>query len=161
VYWLDYQIGSTALRPYTVYGVGRDQGLTSDPTKAMLAAAAGQPFHINFGGKMQFQWASDVAQQFIAAARKPLAGAFSFNLGGEAAAIAEIVRMIREVKPDAHITHAENALPFPEQFDDGELRRNFAQVFQTPLAEGIAQTIAYFETCLRDGRIEFAGPNVS
>jgi len=53
VYWLDYKISSTALRPYTVYGPGRDQGLTSDPTKAMLAAAASHPFHINFGGRMR------------------------------------------------------------------------------------------------------------
>jgi nucleoside-diphosphate-sugar epimerase len=43
IYWQDHHISSTALRPYTVYGVGRDQGFTSDPTKAMLAAAAGGP----------------------------------------------------------------------------------------------------------------------
>ncbi|MBK9749534.1 MAG: GDP-mannose 4,6-dehydratase [Chloroflexi bacterium] len=42
VYWEEYKLTSTALRPYTVYGVGRDQGLTSEPTKAMLAVAAGQ-----------------------------------------------------------------------------------------------------------------------
>ena len=35
---------SVGLRPHTVYGVGRDQGLTSAPTTAMLAAAAGVPY---------------------------------------------------------------------------------------------------------------------
>src|SRR5262249_39513866 len=82
IYWQDYKIGSTALRPYTVYGLGRDQGLTSDPTKAMLAAVAGQPFTINFSNKMQFQFASDVARQFIEAAITPSEGAFMYNLGG-------------------------------------------------------------------------------
>lgn len=46
VYWHEYAISSTVLRPYTVYGLGRDQGLTSEPTKAMAAAANGQDFHI-------------------------------------------------------------------------------------------------------------------
>ena len=61
VYARENGLSSTTLRPYTVYGLGRDQGLTSEPTKAMLAAAAGKPYAISFGGTMQFQWASDVA----------------------------------------------------------------------------------------------------
>ena len=41
IYHQDYGINSIGLRPYTVYGPGRDQGMTSTPTRAMLAAAAG------------------------------------------------------------------------------------------------------------------------
>ena len=36
----EHGIGFIGLRPFIVYGLGRDQGMTSDPTKAMLAAAA-------------------------------------------------------------------------------------------------------------------------
>jgi len=154
VYWLDHKISSTALRPYTVYGPGRDQGLTSDPTKAMLAAAAGQPFHINFGGKMQFQHASDVALQFIEASRQPLDGAYAFNLGGRIVDIAEIVTLIRKIKPGAQITQNETTLPFPEAFDDSELSRHFANVYETHLEDGVHQTIEHFEAALRDGRIK-------
>ena len=46
VYFLDYGINSVGLRPLTVYGVNRDSGLTSDPTKAMKAAVLDFPFHI-------------------------------------------------------------------------------------------------------------------
>src|ERR1043166_4119919 len=35
VYFLDHGVNSASLRPLTVYGVNRDTGLTSDPTKAM------------------------------------------------------------------------------------------------------------------------------
>src|SRR6266404_4631757 len=35
VYFLDHGVSSVGLRPLTVYGVNRDSGLTSDPTKAM------------------------------------------------------------------------------------------------------------------------------
>jgi nucleoside-diphosphate-sugar epimerase len=153
IYWQDHHISSTALRAYTVYGLGRDQGLTSDPTKAMLAAAAGQPFQINFGGRMQFQWASDVALQFIEAAQVPLNGAYSFNLGTEPKMVAEVVEIIRRIKPDAQITITDTHLPFPDGFDDTALKDHFATVYETPLEEGIRQTIVGFEHCLKAGLI--------
>ncbi len=153
VYWQDHGLSSTSLRAYTVYGVGRDQGLTSDPTQAMLAAAAGRPFHIKFGGRMQFHFASDTALQFIEAALHPLDGAHGFNLGTEPAAVAEVVDLIRQIRPGAAITHEERPLPFPEGCDDRALRQHSANVFATPLVEGIRQTIAHFEACLADGRL--------
>src|SRR5262245_49928501 len=39
VYWLDHSITSVGLRPWTVYGVGRDFGMTSEPTKAIKSVA--------------------------------------------------------------------------------------------------------------------------
>jgi UDP-glucuronate 4-epimerase len=153
VYWQDAKISSATLRPYTVYGVGRDQGLTSDPTKAMLAAIAGQAFHINFGGRMQLQLASDVALQFIEVATQARAGAYSYNLGGETVAISQVVDMIKAVSPEAPITNAENALAFPEALDDAELRQHYT-VYETPLADGVRQTMDAFAGYLAQGRIK-------
>lgn len=144
VYWHDYAISSTALRPYTVYGVGRDQGVTSEPTKAMAAAARGEDFHINFGGAMQFHFASDVAQQFILAAEQPSEGALAFNLGGPIVSVAEVARLIMAARPDVQITCADSVLPFPEGCDDRSLRDHATTIFSTPLADGIASTIAAF-----------------
>jgi UDP-glucuronate 4-epimerase len=155
VYWYDYQISSTTLRAYTVYGLGRDRGLTREPTEAMLAAAAGQPYHISFGGHMQMQWASDVALQFIEAARNPLGGAYGFNLGGAVVDMPTVIDLIRQVKPDAQITCADVKLPFPDGFDDSALCAHFEQVHQVPLAEGVRQTIRQFEQRLADGRLTF------
>lgn len=55
VYWAEHGLASIGLRPHTVYGPARDQGVTSAPTTAMLAAAAGVPYTIPFGGRLQFQ----------------------------------------------------------------------------------------------------------
>ena len=44
VYWPDNGLSSVGLRPMTVYGVGRDQGMTSGPTKAIVAAVLGRPY---------------------------------------------------------------------------------------------------------------------
>src|SRR5262249_32347192 len=59
VYYLDNGLSSIGLRPLTVYGVGRDFGITSDPTKAMKAAVVGRRFHIRFGGRTDFQYVAD------------------------------------------------------------------------------------------------------
>ena len=145
VYSYDYGISSTTLRPYTVYGVGRDQGMTSEPTHALVAAAKGKPYRIAFSGTMQFQFASDVAQQFILAAEKPLNRACGFNLGQSVSTVAEFVAVAEAILPSARIEVADNPLPFPEGFDDSALQEYFASVYKTPLADGIAKTIEHIQ----------------
>src|SRR6185503_11549144 len=83
VYYLDYGLSSVGLRPLTVYGPGRDTGITSDPTKAMKAAVLGRSFHIRFGGTTDFQYVADTAAAFVACADRAPAGAHVFNLHGE------------------------------------------------------------------------------
>lgn len=47
IYWQDHGVASIGLRPNVVWGPGRDQGLTSPPSKALLAAALGRPYHMD------------------------------------------------------------------------------------------------------------------
>ena len=145
IYWQDHGISSLGLRPYTVYGVGRDQGMTSDPTKAMWAAVKGEPFEIGFGGVMQFQLASDVALQFIDAADHTREGAHVFNLGTPPVSVDEVIEVIREIRPGAQIMRQETRLPFPESFDDSALRAHVSHVYETPLSKGIRLTMEHFE----------------
>lgn len=158
IYWQDHGISSMALRPHTIYGLGRDQGLTSDPTKAMLAAAAGVPFTINFGGNIQMQHASDVALQFMDAAATPVEGAFVYNLGTTPVSVDDIIAHIKIVKPDAQLSRTDNRLPFPQGMDDSALRDAVKTVHQTPLAEGVSLTIRAFERLLSEGRIAAPKP---
>lgn len=144
IYYQDHNITSTALRPYTVYGLGRDQGLTSEPTKAMQAAAHGKDYHITFGGKMQFHFASDVARQFIIASEQPLDGAYAFNMGTPPVSVGEVAQMIMQIRPNVKITWDDKQLPFPEGFDDSALRSHFSEIAETPLLEGVRQTIEGF-----------------
>lgn len=144
IYWQDYQISSLGLRPYTVYGIGRDQGMTSAPTLAMQAAAQGQDYHIPFGGVMLMQYASDVARQFIAATQITGQGAQCLTLGTPAVSIAEVAQIIMELRPGVTITHDEVALPLPKDFAARDLYTVFPTVYETPLREGIAETIRMF-----------------
>lgn len=153
VYWQDHGLSSVTLRPYTVYGLGRDQGLTSEPTKAMLAAASGQDFDISFGGRMQFHFASDVARQFIEAARTPVQGAKSFNLGGEPVAVSKVAGIIEKLRPESRVSVADRTLPFPEGAKS-DAYTGYSSVRVTPLEQGIAQTIEQFEARLKTGQLK-------
>lgn len=143
VYFHDHAISSVCLRPYTVYGVGRDQGMTSEPTHALVAAVKGKPYRIGFCGTMQFHFAADVARQFILAAETPLDGAYGYNLGGQPRSVEQFAEIARSLAPAAQIEVADVPLPFPAGFDDSELRKRYDTVYETPLAEGIAATIEH------------------
>ncbi len=145
VYYEDYGISSTCFRPYTVYGVGRDQGMTSEPTHALVAAVKGQPYKIGFSGTMQFHFAPDVARQFILAAERPLGGAYGFNMGQPSTTVADFVAITQDILPAAQIEVAPAPLPFPAGFDDSALKAHFETVYETPLADGIAQTIKHIQ----------------
>ncbi|MBX0327917.1 NAD-dependent epimerase/dehydratase family protein [Oscillochloris sp. ZM17-4] len=159
VYWLDEGVSSIGLRPYTIYGPGRDQGLTSGPTRAMVAAAAGRPYHIPFSGRQGLQYADDTARLFIQAARTPRAGAPVFNLRGSVVAMGEIVAAIEAAAPAARgqITFAGPPLPFPEELDDAGLRAALGEVPFTPLVEGVAQSVERFRQAIAAGRMDPAG----
>lgn len=153
VYWQDAQVASIGLRPYIVYGPGRDQGLTSSPTKAMVAAALGKPYHIPYGGRAAYQYADDAARTFIACARAPFQGAEIFNLSGSVATMGEIVAAIEAAAPQARglITFDEKPLPFPEAFDAAPLERVIGELPLTPLEQAVAETIALFRRRIAEG----------
>jgi UDP-glucuronate 4-epimerase len=155
IYWLDDGITSIGLRPYTVYGPGRDQGMTSSPTQAMLAAVKGQPFHIPFGGRMAYQYADDVARTFIQAARTPFNSADVFNLRGSVVHMSEIIGAIEAAVPaiQGQITFDDKPLPLPEDLEDTALVSALGPQSHTPLNEAVAATISTFRQAIADGRL--------
>ena len=139
VYAQDAGISSIGLRPFSVYGPARDQGVTSTPTQAMLAAARGEAYTISFGGRTQLHYAPDVARAFILAARSDPAGAAVYNLGGPVTSIAELIDEIASVVPGAKIDLEDVALPFPDA-----LPEPWFDVPLTPLGQGVRETIDLF-----------------
>jgi nucleoside-diphosphate-sugar epimerase len=158
VYWENDGLSSIGLRPHSVYGPGRDQGVTSKPTVAMIAAAAGRPYHVNFGGRYQFQFVDDVARAFIQAARATLPGAAAFSLGGSAFGVDEILRGIEAQVPAVrgHLTHDERLLPFPAAFDGAPIAAALGLPAETPLEDGIRLTIDAYRAGMRTGLIDEA-----
>lgn len=144
IYHDDRGLSSIGLRPYVVYGVGRDQGVTSTPTAAMLAAVDGEPFRITFGGRAVYHHGRDAARSFIAAARADFDGAAVLNLPGDGVDMSEIVAAIHAIIPGADIAVDDVALPFPPLVDASDFARAVGDLDRLSLHEGVAETIERF-----------------
>ena len=154
IYLADAGIPSVGLRPMTVYGAGRDQGMTSGPTVAIAAAVLGVPYRIAFGGATLFQYAEDVAKTLLLASRAAPAGARVYNLGGSAVSIDDWIAAIEAVVPSggALITHEPNPLPFPSDIEHASLRA-LGDVPVTPYRDAIAATAEIYRRRKDEGRL--------
>jgi UDP-glucuronate 4-epimerase len=142
IYWSEEQVPSIGIRPWIVYGPGRDHGLTASPTLAMAAAAAGEDYRISFSGRTQLQFAPDTGRVFIAAARAAREGARVFHLGGPAVSLTEVAAAIEAAVPDVSITvDKDTILPFPEEFDGAPLDEALGGISWTPLQAGVNATV--------------------
>lgn len=153
VYWQDWRVASIGLRPHTVYGPGRDQGLTSAPTKAMVAAVAGRPFTIPFSGPLAFQYVDEVAEAFVLASRALGEGAYVHDLRGAATTVATIVEAIHRHRPEARVAVDGPPLPVPATFDDAPLRRLIGDWRPVSLEDGVARSMAAFGDLIERGLV--------
>ena len=148
-------ISSIGLRPWTVYGVGRDRGLTADPTLAMKAVVLGKPFEIRVSGHMDLQYVEDVAETFIRCAVSDLEGAHVFNLAGVVVRMEDFVTRLDALRPGAAklIRVKGPKVPVSYRMDASELHKTIRGIPQTGLEEGMRRTIAIFESLQLQGRL--------
>ncbi len=144
VYRADTGVPSIGLRPYVVYGPGRDQGMTSGPTMAMLAAVRGEPYHIGFSGSAQFDFVPDVARAALTAAHTATETAAVYNVPGARADVADLVALIHATVPGSEITWGGDPLPFPATLEAVGFDRDVGPFPRTSLTDGIAATVAHF-----------------
>lgn len=154
VYALEAGVGSIGLRPMTVYGVGRDFGLTSGPTKAMAAAVLGLPYEIGFANATVYQHAEDVASALVAASRTPATGAHVFNLPGDAADTRSLVELIEREAPEAAgmITSTAADLPFPSGIDHDGIEMLGPLAWRS-LGDGVRDTVGRFRALRETGQL--------
>jgi nucleoside-diphosphate-sugar epimerase len=154
VYFLDHGISSVGLRPLTVYGVNRDTGLTSDPTKAMKAAVIGRPFHIRFGGATDFQYVADTAAAFVACADQMPTGASVFNLHGETVTVSEVAKIINQHASRELITFSGPEIPIAPTMNDAAIRSVIRDLPSTSLRTGIEETMRRFRELSERNRLD-------
>jgi nucleoside-diphosphate-sugar epimerase len=156
IYYQDHGISSVGLRPWTVYGVGRDLGMTSEPTKAIKAVLLGRPYHINFGGWSDFQYVNDVANAFIASIERPFTGAKAFNLRGDVITLADYLKTLIKVLPEAEklVTLGTTQIAIAYDLSDAGFERDLGPLPKTSLEAGIRETEAIFRQHIAEGRLD-------
>ena len=153
VYSQDWNVASVGIRPGVVYGVGRDQGLTSKTTFAILAAAAGKPYEVPFSGGVSWLHAGEVASAFIHAVSRERKGAPVFDMNGVYAPVEEGLRILRQIAPSAAITSSGQPLAFPMHLPDEPLRAYLGEYGSMPLDRGIRETYESFRSLIRRGML--------
>ena len=157
VYHADTGLSSAGLRPLTVYGVARDQGLTSDLTRALKATVLGLPFTIRFGGSTDALYVADAAGAFIACADRAPAGAQVFNLHGESVEVLRFVELIEanlEGDERCRVTIEGPPLPIASNMNDDSIQRLVGDLPSTPLETGVRETMARFRELKKHGRLD-------
>ena len=156
IYWLERKLASVGLRPLTVYGVGRDQGLTSGPTSAIKAAVLGRAFRVGFSGPTDFNYAADTAAAFLACAERAPAGAHVFNLHGDTLDVREFLGAVEAELPGARGTLVSGGphLPIPPRLDGSALDACLPGLPHTAPADGVRETVARFRALHAAGRLD-------
>lgn len=137
-------IHSIGLRPFVVYGPGREVGGSAGVSLACQAAAEGQPYCIPFTGRAGMVYVGDVVDAIHAALTQPFEGAQVFNMAGEVHAVDDVIAEIRLQCPGADLRAAGEPLPLSADIPASDIGRVLPGLRVTSLRDGIAQTLAFY-----------------
>lgn len=158
IYYNTDGIPSAGLRPWAVYGVGRDQGVTSAPTKAIKAVVLGRPYTIRFTGGLDMQYVRDTARDFLRSADSDLPGARVYALRGSVIRVEEFIETLDKVARGARalIRTEGKQLPIAQDIEANAIARDFGEVSSTSLDDGVRETFELFSRMRREGRLDTA-----
>jgi nucleoside-diphosphate-sugar epimerase len=151
IYWQDWQVPTVGIRPNVVYGVGRDQGVSSKYTVAIHAALMEQAYDIPFSGNMSWLYAGEAASAFIAAVSRDGEGSRVFDLNGSCSSVDDAVVLLKELVPGAAVTTSGGPFPFPADLDDGPIRAYLGDYPSVDVETGIRTTHRAFSDLLPSG----------
>ena len=150
VYFQDWNVPSIGIRPGVVYGIGRDQGMTSKTTTAILAAASGKAYTVPFSGAVSGLHAGEVASAFIKSVSKDRNEAVVFDHNGVSSTVEDWLDIVRKIAPSAELHVEGKALPFPAELSDKPIRAFLGDFGRMSIDEGIKATYDGFQALLRN-----------
>lgn len=143
IYAQDWGVPSVCLRPWIVYGPGRDQGITADLTLSLAAAAQGHPSRIRFSGPVVLNHSEDIADAFVMAALVPRVGHAVHTIVGPKVDVAEFVAMVEDMTATSGLIEVDTA---PLGISADAVCTSFADYYGSlparDLRQGIIDTLA-------------------
>ena len=140
-YWLDHQVASLGLRPFVVYGPGRDTGATAGVSLACEAALQNRPYTIPFTGRAGMVWVGDVVDAIIVALQRPFEGAHVMDMVGDLRSVDDVIAEIRRHCPGALLDAKGEPLPLDSDIPGSDGPPFMGTLPQTRLEHGILQTL--------------------
>ncbi len=143
-YFNESLISSVGLRPFVIYGPGREIGGTAGVTLACKAAKQNLKYTVGFSGKAGFVYVEDVTNLVERLIDKSPVGALTINVNGITASVEDFLSIIKKNIPDAKVTFNGNPISVVEEILGGEPSKIFKDFKYTSLDYGINKTINFY-----------------
>ena len=143
-YFNENHISSFGIRPYVLYGPGREIGGTAGVTLACKAAKQGVKFTIDFAGRAGFVYVEDVANLVKMYLKNSPKGPITTNINGISKDVREIVSIIKKNIPAAKIGFNDKSLSVVDEIIGDEPYKYFSKFKYTTLQDGIKKTIDFY-----------------
>ena len=143
-YFNESLISSVGLRPFVIYGPGREVGGTAGVTLACKAAKQNFEYTVGFSGKVGFVYVEDVTNLVERLIDKAPVGAITMNINGITTSVENFVSIIKKNIPDANIKFSGKPLSVVEEILGGEPSKTFKDFKYTSLDNGIYKTINFY-----------------
>ena len=143
-YFNESLISSVGLRPFVIYGPGREIGGTAGVTLACKAAKQNLKYTVGFSGKAGFVYVEDVTNLVERLIDKSPVGALTINVNGITASVEDFLSIIKKNIPDAKVTLNGKPISVVEEILGGEPSKIFKDFKYTSLDHGINKTINFY-----------------
>ena len=143
-YYNEANISSVGIRPFVIYGPGREIGGTATVTLACKAAKQSYNYNLNFSGKAGFVYVQDVANLVEMSINRAPVGALTININGITASVSDFVSKIINIIPEAKLTINGDKLSVVEEILGDHPSDIFKNFKYTSLNEGISNTINFY-----------------
>ncbi len=143
-YFNETGISSVGIRPYIIYGPGREVGGTAGVTLACKAAKKGDNYTVNFSGKAGFVYVQDVVNLVEMSISQIPSGALTLSINGITADVSDFINLIKKNIPLSDISIKDNPLSVVEEIRGNEPTKIFKKFKYTSLEDGIKSTIDFY-----------------
>ena len=143
-YFNESLISSVGLRPFVIYGPGREIGGTAGVTLACKAAKQNFEYTVGFSGKVGFVYVEDVTNLVERLIDKAPLGAITMNVNGITTSVKNFISIIKKNIPEAKVKFSGKPLSVVEEILGGEPSKTFKDFKYTSLDNGINKTINFY-----------------
>ena len=143
-YFNESLISSVGLRPFVIYGPGREVGGTAGVTLACKAAKQNFEYTVGFSGKVGFVYVEDVTNLVERLIDKAPLGAITMNINGITTSVENFISIIKKNIPDAKVKFSGKPLSVVEEILGGDPSKIFNDFKYTSLDYGINKTINFY-----------------
>jgi len=155
-----HKINSIWVRPHTIYGVGREIGITSGPSKAIKSTILGRKYAISFSGKTSFNFVEDIADIFIGCSNAKLPKdcySKALNIQGKVISSEEFLSILHEELPESKnlisIQKDAPTLPLAYDFNQKGLDALLPNQHYTSIRDGIRKAASTFKSLHANGQL--------